>query len=476
MLETAMAHPQADVEERITAGHTLGGGLLTSDQNNPTRRTIMHGATETAVNQTAVQPLTGGVNQTADKPLTGSVDQSLHALLTGGIDQTARSPLTGGIDRTAVVAPPTFGSQTGQFDKNNPSLQGRVQDQQNNLLQGQVNRDRAPELRGMTPTGAATMRITQFRTLSDPTNFPPRPSSLSLAIPARGIAGGDMTAPPKRSIPLNTQRPQRTANDTGGPPQRDVQNRPSRSEEGPPQRPEYDETAPTRIAHSIELAPQRPLRARTPSIYPGWEPDEPPTGPPVRVDWIETIPGSRHLRNGHDGNGINVDQIQEEKKRMRKEKRDRRSESDKVIAPSSVDAQVKLQPTQVPAGLSAQPLDPIQETLLWDRWYAHINDLVCRGLNTTLGAHGDPAGKCLIHIVITPNHRLQATVVRSSDPAFGQAILEAYKILDGNAELAFPQGTRRSKQEYETEHEKDLPQPISQINSDTIHGDREYIK
>ncbi len=122
------------------------------------------------------------------------------------------------------------------------------------------------------------------------------------------------------------------------------------------------------------------------------------------------------------------------------------------------------------------PLSAAQELLLWDQWYSRVNDLLCKELSKTMKQQGSPAGSNVVHIKVSANHQVLATLVQSSNRSFDDAILAAYTALDGNPKLEFPHGTQRIVVEYESSHSQDVQAPTGEFDKHSIRGDRELIE
>ena len=119
----------------------------------------------------------------------------------------------------------------------------------------------------------------------------------------------------------------------------------------------------------------------------------------------------------------------------------------------------------------------MDEALLWDIWYKRVNDLVCQALIKSMPKHGNPAGFNRIKITVSANHQIEANLIEGRNQQFDAAILEAYASLNGKPELAFPQGTHRQTNVYETQHIQEIPAATSAFDSRTIHGDMEtFVK
>jgi endonuclease YncB( thermonuclease family) len=345
---------------------------------------------------------------------------SSHSLQ-GGVQQSSSSPLKGGVQDTEMRR-----------------LQGRVDGEQD---APQIN------LRAGIPNNSAIMRIIQFKPDSG------TPISVAPSLPLQAVDH----MPLRASTDLE-RAPLRAIADSDSPPSRATINEQPRSEtsEPPPLRPDgFVDHPPMRLASGFDDQPpvrtieeQSQQRINISSRMPERLPTQaanvltPPL--PDRSRKVRTPPRSVELPT------------RPQEVRVKRE-RIKRTEADIV-------------PTQVPQAAS------IDESLLWDRWYKHVNELVCAALTRTMPAHGNPAGSNRVQIKVWPNHHIQASLIQGSNQKFDDAVLKAYSSLDGNADLEFPRGTQRQIIEYETAHIQEVPAVTSGFNSQTIHGDLEVIK
>ncbi|RTL45255.1 MAG: hypothetical protein EKK48_04145 [Candidatus Melainabacteria bacterium] len=442
---------QGGVEQKDNA--PLQGGVDTKVTTAPP----LQGGVDTKV--TTAPPLQGGVEQkaTTAPPLQGGVEQKVAApTLQPGVGKFASEPLRGAVD------------QTGR-----PPLKGSVQDSQRNALQGQVS-DQGISLGARTPSYSAVMRIIQIKKTDAVPVAKPPPITEAEIQRARFRDNPDLDRAPVRADDTPQGRPIRGQTNGGAPRPVVSDGRPQRTALGVPQRSE-PEGAPTRTLLSVDAPPIRPDG--------GW------FTPPSRLPLDNQAPSSRvelnpmlftrpadgaNIAPGQDNSRIlqpppgrdiaaipkraNPDGFQDVAK---KKKRDKKTNLD--VKPN--------------AGAQAVPelAACADEMLLWDRWYQHVNDLVCAALRTTMPKHGNPAGTNRVHITVWADHRLEPRLVESNNPNFDQAIIEAYKSLNGSAELEFPKGTHRKQNDYETAHIQEIPAATAAFESRTVRGDLETL-
>lgn len=79
----------------------------------------------------------------------------------------------------------------------------------------------------------------------------------------------------------------------------------------------------------------------------------------------------------------------------------------------------------------------------WDAWHANFARLARPKILQKLNKFGNPAGKNTIEVSVSASGHVTAELKRAGNTAFDQAILEAYRSLDGSASLQFPKGSCR---------------------------------
>jgi len=322
-------------------------------------------------------------------------------------------------------------------------LKGEIQRSETTPLKGRVDEQAIPpvDLRAGVPNKSAIMHIVQYKQNDATPNSAPLP-----------LLQGTIDRAPVRDTNNLLQPPLRGTADGEHPPSRATKNNQLRAEviQQPPQRPDIA-AAPVRSAASLEDRP--PTRHIDDSL-----PSPAYVAPvPTQVPSIAQTTGVTYKPSLPDRIKRRRDLPDRSHELRVKRKPEKSNEAD--IAPS------------------AQPQTaPIEESLLWDRWYKHVNELVCAQLTRTMPAHRNPAGSLRVQITVWPNHHMRAIMIQGSNQRFNDAVLEAYSSLDGNQDLEFPQGTHRQLIEYETDHIQDIPAVTSAFDSQTIHGDLELVK
>ena len=368
-----------------------------------------------------------------------------------------KSPvLKGNIERVSASA--SLSQQVAISDANagNRGLfQARVSERQGDILQAQVQNKQA-SFRGQVQSRIGQMTITQTKKLPlAPPPVPvydrppsravdPRRAGVAEHAPLRGLLTD--SAPPLRSeassAPLranlahtqplrpNEQAPVRSLDLTNAPLRAAASTAaPSRQflAEGPPER-------------SFLSYPSTPVR----QVTPNFQKVEQNTMPPQ-----ENF-GTRYTPSPFGGNS------------PRKSTKSTRAQFRELPA---------RQPSDAAQAKEAERL----ESLLWDKWYADFNELLCKKLERTMPSHGYPAGTNMVHILVTSDHRLEVHLMQGSSAPFNDAILEAYQALNGNSKLKFPSGSGRDKVEFDSNHNQDVAGPAN-MSARSIQGDREIIK
>jgi endonuclease YncB( thermonuclease family) len=348
------------------------------------------------------------------------------------------APLQGTAETNAspLDAPP----RPLQGQAQDTALQGHVEGDQNPLLHGKVAGEQTGkpvQLKAMTPRRSAVMRIVQFR----------QPLNDSLQSQAAVSQPQPEHAPLRATADDTVQRPMRAEATAEQQPKRDLLSQyPTRQTEQQPQR------------YQDQVAPVRTIAASVP----------PPSRPLLAEQTNATI-----TQPQPENNNVDTD-IQAGLKhtpffRPREKKDKHRPEKPDKTIDKTTDARATTN--------SALPqLSKQEEELLWDKWYAHVNDMVCQALSKTMPLNGNPAGSDRVHITVWPDHRLTVSLIETSNSSFDTAVTSAYRSLNGDRGLEFPRGTRRTIVQYDTAHIQDVPAPTAQFDSTTIHGDLERLK
>jgi hypothetical protein len=392
-------------------------------------------------------------------------DSSPNSPLRGAVDRTLSAPLQGGVQRSSLTAP----------------LHSGVQDSRNPPPHGHGDGAATPpqsNMRAAIPNYSAIMRIVQYKQ-NEITPSVASPLSQAEINGARFRDDVSLERMPLRTAKESDRRPLREdlsdqkprLVDQSGRPQRSDGALPQRAEIVAPKRPDLaSDQPPVRLTADSDDRPRRQFIEVSRAI--------PVQSHPERVlihPAPEAASAASALTQPLPDNSHTLDRIQEiplvdsrkipNRSQVLLDKKKRIKKIDFEFA-SKRPPQPQLKP---------QLSDPIDESLLWDRWYQHVNDLVCTELAKTMPNHGNPAGRNRIHITVWANHRIEARLVEGNNPRFNDAILEAYSSLNGNSDLEFPRGTHRKQNDYETAHIQEIPAITAAFDSKTIHGDRETL-
>jgi hypothetical protein len=436
--------------------------------------TVMFASTATCLaeplqGEVEVRPsLPGSVNGASARPIRGDVDKSASEKLKGGADRAATTPLQGGVDRNGD------GTLQGGVGKTGTApLTGGVEDLSRSPLRGRVDGQGALPLGAGVPSYSAVMRILQFKDIGTPPPNAPPPISQEEIERARFRDNPQSQKIPLRAIDNGTRVPIR-GNVIDQPPQHpEFEGRPQRADISVPQRPEY--SAPLR-SDSGGDAP--PLRSVSDSIERPIRNFEPPPIPQVNVtpDQVSIRPAdnanvlTRPLPNTRILQPDPGREIPTAPVRGKPEGFQVKPEKKKRNKKTEIDAEPKTRSQPAP-----QLVAPMDESLLWDIWYQHVNALVCQAITKTMPKYGNPAGTNRVHITVWPDHRIDARLVEGTNSKFNSAILDAYRSLNLSAELEFPHGTQRKRNDYDTAHIQEIPATTAAFESRTIRGDLETL-
>jgi hypothetical protein len=115
----------------------------------------------------------------------------------------------------------------------------------------------------------------------------------------------------------------------------------------------------------------------------------------------------------------------------------------------------------------------IEKLISWDRWYAEVAKAYEPRLLRALRKRGNPSGSNTVSISVWPDLHLVVSLSHKSNPAFDAATLEAYKSLDGDSCLRYPQGSQRQKITFLIDNLHKSSRAISGVTSQTCRGDHE---
>ncbi|MBK9771598.1 MAG: hypothetical protein IPP57_12350 [Candidatus Obscuribacter sp.] len=76
-------------------------------------------------------------------------------------------------------------------------------------------------------------------------------------------------------------------------------------------------------------------------------------------------------------------------------------------------------------------------------------------------------------MTVSTAHKLTVELLHPSNKSFDDAILNAYRCLDGNELLVLPAGSKRNSISVVVDKQREESGPVSQVHSNPIVGDKE---
>ena len=141
-------------------------------------------------------------------------------------------------------------------------------------------------------------------------------------------------------------------------------------------------------------------------------------------------------------------------------------------------AQAKLAPASMPsiARDANGELLGSNSSVVWDAWHKRFAKLAGDALLASINRLDAPLGSNSVNITITPDNRLTVSLAKASNPKFDQAVLQAYKSLNGSHALNFPPGSLRSSISFVVDNKHTSKGVASVVHSKTFTGDREMLR
>ncbi len=112
----------------------------------------------------------------------------------------------------------------------------------------------------------------------------------------------------------------------------------------------------------------------------------------------------------------------------------------------------------------------------WDLWHANFAKLARTPLLNAISKSTNPSGANTVSITVRPDHHLVVSLTRKSNPAFDEAVLNAYRSLDGNGALEYPAGSRRKTVTFLIDNKHGASGTPSGVKSQTSVGDKEHTR
>lgn len=116
--------------------------------------------------------------------------------------------------------------------------------------------------------------------------------------------------------------------------------------------------------------------------------------------------------------------------------------------------------------------DP-DSAISWDPWYAHVAAVAEPLLVHAVESCGGPAGSNTVEITVLRNHHVTVTLVHGGNTSYDNAILRAYRRLDGNRALAFPKGSCRAEVSFAADNTHIAAGEVSSVDTQPCIGDTE---
>ena len=114
--------------------------------------------------------------------------------------------------------------------------------------------------------------------------------------------------------------------------------------------------------------------------------------------------------------------------------------------------------------------------ILWDKWHLHFAELAHLPLLSAVQKCSNPTGANTVSITVSSNHHVDVSVARTKNQAFDQAVLQAYRSLDGNPDLQFPPGSKRTSINFMIDVSHSAATSPAEVRSRTSKGDKETLR
>jgi len=118
----------------------------------------------------------------------------------------------------------------------------------------------------------------------------------------------------------------------------------------------------------------------------------------------------------------------------------------------------------------------VDDVVPWDEWHTRFANLARDPILLNVSKLKKTSGFNTVEITVWRNLRVDAKLTKSGNPEFDRAILDAYKSLNGNKALAFPNHSRRDKMTFLIDNEHKGAGAPTTVQSQTSRGDKEVIR
>lgn len=120
--------------------------------------------------------------------------------------------------------------------------------------------------------------------------------------------------------------------------------------------------------------------------------------------------------------------------------------------------------------------DGDDDGISWDEWFTRLGQLSEPLLLKWCAFYGNPSGKSTVDLTVCSDHSVSAKIISGEDPLMNKATIDGFCALSGDERLKFPEGSRRNQITIEVDNEHELEGDISDVETKTIRGEREFVK
>jgi hypothetical protein len=157
-----------------------------------------------------------------------------------------------------------------------------------------------------------------------------------------------------------------------------------------------------------------------------------------------------------------------------------RARTNVAIAVPGLDAVLthahSLPETNIPTIPIGGTIDEPSEVVPWEKWHERFANLASDPILKNVSGSKVRSGFVTVQVTVWRDHRVEAKLTKSTNTDFDRAILAAYKSLNGNPGLAFPEHSRRDNITFLVDNEHKAPTTPSTVQSKTSVGDKEVIR
>lgn len=130
-----------------------------------------------------------------------------------------------------------------------------------------------------------------------------------------------------------------------------------------------------------------------------------------------------------------------------------------------------------PASTSTELALDAASVIEWDKWHAAFAASARQPILKCVDELGNPSGFNTVQVTVWPNRHIEVRLPKSgTNKLFDEAILKAYRSLEGSAVLAYPKGSRRSSVSFLIDNKHEGAGRPTAVNSQSSVGDKEVIR